>query len=260
MTNTLALTILKAQATDTVKIIDVKDGSTFSIPSIYVVKSANSNLLDESSKCQFLTRKKCNCIDYMLEQAYKKSDTDAIEKYALTFDDTMLYCANPYCRHTKQNPDTSKPETKVFHAGCYSNFIHTCDEKKERHITKVEYNANNPTKVTQQFAFPVCSLRCHNRLAALEADHQKAFSSEEKRMNKIRTAIMSGDSSLLPRWDNDNIHPNGMTSISALLEWVTTEENGSMYFGGNNSHGHPNGISKDKYHQIIAREIRQKTG
>jgi hypothetical protein len=72
---------------------------------------------------------------------------------------------------------------------------------------------------------------------------------------------MVQDVSLAPaNWDKDSNGGKNPSSIEVLIEWLTTEENASQYFGGVNEAGKTNAMCKEGYHKLIKELILQKTG
>ena len=62
-------------------------------------------------------------------------------------------------------------------------------------------------------------------------------------------------------WDNDGDTSEGVkSSIEVLVNWLTTEENCSQYFGGIDSNGRTNGNRKEVYHHHIRDIIKLENG
>jgi hypothetical protein len=60
-------------------------------------------------------------------------------------------------------------------------------------------------------------------------------------------------------WDKDG-KDGKPSSIQVLIDWLTTEENASMYFGGVNEVGKTNAMRKESYHKVIRQIIIEKNG
>ena len=94
--------------------------------------------------------------------------------------------------------------------------------------------------------FPVCGKRCYNTI----------IHSRDKKDTKARTEY-----STLQSWDNDGNETMGIkSSIEVLIEWITTEENSSSYFGGLDPEGNTNATRKEGYHHYIRDIIKEENG
>lgn len=93
--------------------------------------------------------------------------------------------------------------------------------------------------------FPFCGKRCLNYIINY----------------RNKAASKGGDSEYAASqsWDNDGSSKK-KTSIQVLIDWFTTEENCSSYFGGVNSQGNTSANRKDTYHYHIRDLIRNKNG
>jgi hypothetical protein len=158
---------------------------------------------------------------------------------------------------------------KKFHHVCY---MHNMSKSKDKDMTHLEVsnddaftlrlvnlslNDKNTTEMEDlkapdgftQLILPVCGKRC--------------LSNVQKDVNKLMTKMMSsptvGDGSSKINWDNDG--GNGKrSSIEVLIDWITTEENCTFYYGGKLKKGQTCGQRKEGYHYLIADEIRKENG
>ena len=103
-----------------------------------------------------------------------------------------------------------------------------------------EYLKSGNTKLI----FPVCGKRCYNTI-----EHSRS---------KIDTKKPS-DYAVGQTWDNDG-DENKKTSIDVLIEWLTTEENATNYFGGLDTDGRTSSDRKETYHHRIRVLIREENG
>ena len=92
--------------------------------------------------------------------------------------------------------------------------------------------------------FPVCGKRCFNIVNAYR--------------NKTRPKGVS-EYANTQSWDNDGNELN-RSSIKVLLDWLTTEENASSYFGGVDTLGRTSAIRKEAYHHHIRGLIKTENG
>ena len=82
---------------------------------------------------------------------------------------------------------------------------------------------------TNNLIFPFCGKHCFNSI--------KKAPTTSNGDSKYATALSwEGDGSVTKK-----------SSMQILIEWITTEENCSTYFGGLDASGHTNGNRKDTY-------------
>ena len=167
---TLLFNILKNKnTTETTKICDFETGDDLLIPSDYVV---NDDDEIKALPCKYrITKSAKYCATYRLEEAYKKIKDPTKSKEVINqahndiddilpfYDDTFLYCANPFCTNT--TGDVAVPTSSTFHASCYGDMIKS-EQGKKYHITKKEYSDVDPLSIIQTLVFPVCRLACWN--------------------------------------------------------------------------------------------------
>jgi hypothetical protein len=104
-----------------------------------------------------------------------------------------------------------------------------------------EFSYNQLSNLT----LPFCGLRCYNSILKL----------------RLKGISNNGDSeyAVSQNWDNDGTS-NRKSSMEVLIEWITTEENCSNYFGGVNEKGTTNGNRKETYHYHIRDLIQNENG
>ena len=73
--------------------------------------------------------------------------------------------------------------------------------------------------------------------------------------------MISGQSeyATVQSWDNDG-DANKKSSIQILIDWLTTEENASKYFGGLDIEGRTSTARKETYHHHIRDLIKNENG
>ncbi len=294
MMSSILATVLKNKTNESKKIRDF-DGIEICIPSVLFAPTTSSkNTInsdnhegdtkkeEEILPCKYDSRTKkrrTRCVFVPTKNDTKKEDKNVVlEKSKLQhLDSTVLLCSNPYCctgcgfktKNIKETPTSSSssshPTTSTispgtFHASCYLQMINDSSGLKE-HIIKREYDPTNLAKKIQELVLPVCSLLCYKKTKQTVNTFDQNTNKESSRISKIRAAIESNNSDMLPRWDEDQVTENGPTSISILLKWICTEENGLAYLGAKDTKtGNTKGKTKESYHQKIARYIRQETG
>ena len=171
-----------------------------------------------------------------------------------TIDTRLVKCFNKLCKNT----NTKVP--KWFHYACYQHMIHTqvnddmnyleyegvsdkiLDQvvgvKNIKHVQ--EYLNNKENKLL----FPVCGKRCFNIVNGTR--------------NKSKPKGVS-EYAATQNWDDDGTTAN-RSSIKVLLDWLTTEENASSYFGGVDAQGKTNGNRKESYHHYLRELIKKENG
>jgi hypothetical protein len=97
-----------------------------------------------------------------------------------------------------------------------------------------------------KFILPVCSKSCYNKVSGF-------------RVNEMKDNILVFSDGTLFNWDKDG--GNGKpSSTEILVNWLTTEENASSYYGGVNRRGKTNANRKEQYHKLIAMLIHKTNG
>lgn len=170
-------------------------------------------------------------------------------------DTRIIKCFNPTCKH----PTTKN--AKIFHYVCYMHMLSTSGNEEMEHL--VLENDNDKlfelvddsvpiqnvkhyiTNQTHPFIFPYCGKRCFNKLT----NHRK------KEVNKEDNSGYATSCN----WENDG-DDNKKSSIGVLIDWMSTEENCSKYFGGLDSSGRTNGDRKEVYHLHIRDLIIAENG
>ena len=185
-----------------------------------------------------------------------KNNINTTKKFKYGIVDTRLVsCFNKSCK----NSNTKLP--KRFHYACYQHMITTQanDEMKMieyegvsdnileqvvgvNNIKDIQQHMENNT--TNKLIFPVCGKRCFNTIMA----------------NKIKSKPKSvSEYSNNKCWDTDGNELN-RSSIKVLLDWITTEENASSYFGGVDKKGDTSAMRKEAYHHHIRDLIKKENG
>jgi hypothetical protein len=183
---------------------------------------------------------------------YMKKNTYSI------LDTRMLNCSNPTCLDSKSG------HPKMFH---YSCFRHAMSMKENKNMNILEVNSSDniffsnmnkgeemksvltSSKDDTKFILPVCSKTCFNKVRSLK---------KEKIASKSSTGT-STDDTTPANWEADA--KDGKQSSAALLvNWLTTEENASSYFGGNDRNGRTSAKRKEVYHQLLSMLIHKENG
>ena len=158
------------------------------------------------------------------------------------------------CKNTK----TKQP--KVFHHLCYMHMIHNSpkdemeplcylglEDKLIAHIDKSidmkvidRFLLSEPSNLT----FPFCGKRCFNSL------HQV-------RNKKVTTS--DSDYAITQNWEKDG-STTCRSSMRVLIDWISTQENCSSYFGGLDSNGNTSANRKEAYHHHIRDLIKKENG
>ena len=112
--------------------------------------------------------------------------------------------------------------------------------KVEDMASIVRHISNDPTKLI----FPVCGKRCYNTLS----NYRK------KEENKVDSEYATTQN-----WEKDGTSTK-MCSIEVLVDWLTTEENCSKYFGGLDANGRTSADRKEAYHHRIRDLIKAENG
>lgn len=173
-----------------------------------------------------------------------------------TMDTRLVKCVNKLCKNT----NTKVP--KCFHYVCFMHKIHTkandgmdiivntgVDDKifDQLHTdVDVKTILGNIKDSEKQLIFPVCGKRCYNTILSMR----------NKKPVKTHSEYATTQS-----WDNDGNESKGIkSSIEVLIEWISTEENSSSYFGGFDPEGKTNATRKEGYHHYIRDIIKAENG
>jgi hypothetical protein len=165
---------------------------------------------------------------------------------------------------------TSKNSTqpKYFHHVCYMHNMNKSKVGKMNHIQvsnddkftlrlvnqSLKQNNTNSRLVDKdapdgmiKLILPVCGKRCSSNV----------MRDVNNTMTKMMSSPTIGDGSSKINWDNDG--GNGKrSSIQVLVDWITTEENCTFYYGGKLKKGQTCGQRKEGFHYLIAEEIRKE--
>jgi hypothetical protein len=183
-----------------------------------------------------------------------------LKKYRYdVLDCTLMSCFEPNCKQKA----TKQP--KLFHFGCYMHNILTSNDPNLKHIEvhdKDDYflslahqnesstfpDYSNAFCNNQSLLIPVCGKRCMTNSMARKNARDKG--------TKTNDTISKGTN--VP-WDKDG-SINIRSSEQVLLDWLTTEENTSSYYGGVGKDGLTSSNRKHTYHLKIANEILKENG
>ena len=171
-----------------------------------------------------------------------------------TIDLRFVRCFNKLCKTTNSNV------AKCFHYICFQHMMATQPkdgmkvleyEGPEDTIIKqidktVDINSivNNIKKGNTKLIFPVCGKRCYN---SIELTRSKKDIKSHSEYAAAQT------------WDNDG-DETSKSSIDVLIEWLTTEENSTNYFGGVDTDGRTSSNRKETYHHRIRDYIKKENG
>ena len=181
--------------------------------------------------------------------------TQTSKKYNYpTMDLRFVRCFNTLCKTTNSNL------SKCFHYICYQHMMSTqstdgmklleLEGPEDKIINQVDKTVQMKTiqnylkNSSTQLIFPVCGKRCYNTI-----EH-----SRNKKDIKEHSEYAVGQT-----WDNDG-DENKKTSIDILIEWLTTEENATSYFGGLDTDGRTSSNRKETYHHRIRNLIKKENG
>jgi hypothetical protein len=169
-------------------------------------------------------------------------------------DTRLVTCFNNQCKNTK----TKVP--KMFHHVCYMHMMGTTPEdemdtlyykgKDDKLLSLVNKNidmdaVNSFIDSTQSnLIFPFCGKRCYNSLSLIRKKNQMKGDSEYARIQN---------------WEKDGTTTK-RTLMKVLIDWFTTEENCSSYFGGVDSQGNTSANQKETYHLHIRDLIHRENG
>jgi hypothetical protein len=181
--------------------------------------------------------------------------------YKYNIIDTRTYtCCVPNC----SKPTKSKA-IKVFHHACY---MHACsqlfEEEDDRTIVMLQENdkildymkvnelerkvLNHLFCTKTHVLFPVCGKRCF-----------KSVTGYRTKEVIVLDELIQDTPSAPANWDKD-AHGDKPSSIQLLIQWLTTEENASLYFGGVNQAGKTTAMRKECYHKVIKQFIKDRNG
>lgn len=171
-------------------------------------------------------------------------------------DTRLLSCCSPICRDSK----TSEP--KMFHYCCFRHSLGMKENSnmdmitvnKDSHVllSNLENKSNILGTLCEQagsgikFVLPVCSKTCYNRL------------NDEKKDKEKDKGTVSSDGTPM-NWEKDG-RDGKMSSAAVVVNWLTTEENASSYFGGVDKRGKTNSKRKETYHTLLSMLIHKENG
>jgi hypothetical protein len=107
---------------------------------------------------------------------------------------------------------------------------------------------NHLFKQDTPILFPVCGKRCYKSVVGYRT-----------REVIVLEDVIEKTPDPPSNWDKD-AKDGKPSSIQILIDWLTTEENASMYFGGVNEVGKTNAMRKEAYHKVIRQLIIDTNG
>jgi hypothetical protein len=171
----------------------------------------------------------------------------------------IINCAQPTCKNS------TKTSAKQFHFSCYMHNIKAktgeclsvlkiedTDDKLLDVIkatTSERTQLKNLLKDTIPVVVPVCGLRCFK----LMNDHRM------KSSKKSKPTLLANDPDHKVSWEKDG-EGSIRSSMEILIDWFTTEENVSKYYGGVDRFGKTNADRKEGYHLHIKELIQKENG
>lgn len=183
-------------------------------------------------------------------------------KYAVV-DCRIIKCCQPRCTNgLDQNP-------KLFHFSCFIHSLSKSDNKGMNIISLTDnddkllsfLNVNEPVLSEVKTAlrngsnviFPCCGKRCHKIVAASRLE------TKQKSCKKYATSSSPTSNGTTPNWDKDGT-ADKRSSIRILIDWMTTEEHATKYFGGLDKDGRTSSDRKESYHNYISDLIKKENG
>ena len=161
----------------------------------------------------------------------------------------IVRCFSPSCKSIK----TKRP--KLFHYVCFMHMLNMNEDTEMKLIGWKEYEQqikkqvdssvdmnhiqNSLTNDNTNLIFPFCGIRCFRSI--------------------VKPKKEESEYSIIKSWDNDGTSKS-KSSIKVLIEWITTEENCSSYFGGLDATGRTNANRKETYHYHIRDLIIKENG
>ena len=169
-------------------------------------------------------------------------------------DTRLVSCFNPLCKNTK----TKQPKT--FHHVCFMHMISNSSKEEmdllyytgvhdkliphmDKSINMVEVNNFFQSDQTN-LMFPFCGKRCYNSLYQVRNKTTKSDDSEY---------------ASIQNWEKDG-SDTSRSSMMVLIDWLSTQENCSSYFGGLDSNGNTSANRKETYHHHIRNLIMKENG
>jgi hypothetical protein len=234
----------------------------------------NQTPLNDSYVCKFPNRdcvmKRCKIFDgFGSKNLPQLSETvfsppgklTGTLKYCVV-DSRIIKCCQPGCT----NGLDSNP--KLFHFSCYvHSFLKsdnrgmqilsvTSEEDKVLEFLSIpEYELDNIKTIIRsgtEITFPCCGKRCYKIVAASRIQKKKPPTPSSTRASPTIN-------NTTPNWDKDGTN-SVRSSIKILIDWLTTEENATNYFGGLDKDGRTSSDRKESYHNYISEEILKENG
>jgi hypothetical protein len=181
--------------------------------------------------------------------------------YKYNIIDTRTYtCCQPSCTNTKTK------SSKLMHHACFMHAMKLSSDDPEMTFIAMEKQddkileyirvnsierkvLNHLYSKDTPILFPVCGKRCSKLVTGYR--HKEVIVLDDN----------ATDVPMAPaNWEKDSNGGKNLSSIQVLIDWLTTEENASQYFGGVNEQGKTNAMRKEGYHKVIKDLIFEKTG
>ena len=193
-------------------------------------------------------------IPHLSETVFSSGATPYKKNNYNTIDTRLIACFNKMCKSTT----TKKP--KCFHYCCFMHMMSSksndglefveLDGPNDKVLTLVDKNidikkiVDDIKDINTKLIFPVCGKRCFNTVVF----------TRQKKTTKVNSEYATAHS-----WDSDGSETK-KSSIEVLIDWITTEEHASSYFGGVDTAGNTNATRKEGYHHQIRDIIKEENG
>jgi hypothetical protein len=183
-----------------------------------------------------------------------------LKKYKYdVLDCTLMSCFQPDCKQIKSKMP------KHFHFACYIHNISISNDEdlkmievenkddpllmlanQKNNMVPLEYN--DIVAQNQKLVFPVCGKRCMSNCLTRRKEIQRC---EDSKPSLTSNANLG--------WDKDG-SDTVRSSEQVILDWLTTEENTSSYYGGVGKDGQTSANRKHSYHLKLSAEIEKENG
>jgi hypothetical protein len=246
----------------------------------YILKqySQSSSSTHQDSYCRFpkrfcvvsrtKIRKSGTKLQNISETVFSPDQNEKKQMGLKKIDTAMVTCFLPTCMDCVTN------QSKTFHFCCYAYDVTTkqeeglcmaqctgTDDVLLDHITDCDDEMKNKvlnfSKADGKLVFPLCTKRCYNSLLSMRNKHKKLLESNNKKIptSKNKNSKKIGESlnnfQTPPNWDRDG-GEGKKSSIVVLVDWLTTEENITQYYGGLDTEGNTSANRKNAYHKILS--------
>ena len=171
-------------------------------------------------------------------------------------DCTIINCYNSDCPCKK---DSSLPD--FAHFSCYAQWVHSNKKSNIKHIyinnTNIAHVSNIENESLKEeivskenVILPYCKTRCFKSIM-LDINKNEFGTSNKSKKKKAAPKTLF--------WFNDG-GPDKRCSERVVVDWLVTEENSKLYFGGKNKKGKTTSNRKDTYHAQITELIKKENG